>query len=293
MSKSIFSGEEEETLIKSTSKTTESSTKKLEQMKKTLDEQELLLRGYQFENEKLYAEIKELKEANRRVLNKYEEEKQQLKFDLIQEKKIIHERKSSPSPTPPQLPLPLLDANKFMPTNEPTQPRVETVETYERHITQLEQRLNDANALSRDLRSRAENYEQLKQQLESDMRVINEKNKEIKGLNEKLKQLEMGKTAPEYLKDLRQVKNQLKEMDLLVKRLRRSIATQATNGMPSSSEANVNISLDFYEKRIEKLEALLREKSNDLDRLNCLFGMNKNSNMSGVSSQPWVFLSFI
>ena len=129
-------------------------------MKKTLEEQELLLRGYQFENEKLYAEIKELKEGNRRVLNKYEEEKQQLKFDLIQEKKVLHERKSSPSPSP----LPILNANKFMPSNEPTQPTIEATQSHERQLRQLEQRLNDANALSRDLRSRAENYEQIKQQ---------------------------------------------------------------------------------------------------------------------------------
>ena len=256
--------------------------KNLEQMKKTLDEQELLLRGYQFENEKLYAEIKELKEGNRRVLNKYEEEKQQLKFDLIQEKKVLHERKSSPTP----LPLPILNANKFMPSNEPTQPTIEATQSHERQLRQLEQRLNDANALSRDLRSRAENYEQIKQQLAADMRIIDTKNKEIKSLNEKLRLLEMGKMAPDYLKEMRQIKNQLKEMDLLVKRLRRPVATQTTS---SSAEANVNISLDFYEKRIEKLEGLLREKTNDFERLNCLFDdVHKNINFNGLSSQPKV-----
>ena len=87
MSKTIFEKEDNELDEgKKETNSKPSAKKDLEQMKKTLDEQEILLRGYQFENEKLYGEIKELKEANRRVLNKYEEERLQLKYDLILKK---------------------------------------------------------------------------------------------------------------------------------------------------------------------------------------------------------------
>jgi hypothetical protein len=150
------------------------------------------------------------------------------------------------------------------------------------------------HALSRDLRSRAENYEHIQQRLASDMLVIDAKNREIKSLSEKLRHLEMGKAAPEFLKDLRQTKNQLKEMDLLVKRLRRTISTQTANvggvgaASSSTSDANVNLSLDFYEKRIEKLEKLLKEKTNDLERLSYLFDWQKDSNVKIESNQNWV-----
>ena len=55
MSKTIFEKEDNELDEgKKETNSKPSAKKDLEQMKKTLDEQEILLRGYQFENEKLY-----------------------------------------------------------------------------------------------------------------------------------------------------------------------------------------------------------------------------------------------
>ena len=217
------------------------------------------------ENEKLYAEIKLLKDETRKVSNKHEEEKQQLKFDLIQEKKLVHEKKEKNI-----VELKTHETNKFMPTIEQSKLKNVDIEYYEQQIRKLEQDLIRASSrsdsvasLNKELLVKAEHCERAQRQIETDIKVIESKNKEIKSLSEKLRLLEIGKTAPDFLKDLRQAKNQLKEMDLVVKRLRRP---QANN-----SDSGVNISLDFYEKRIEKLEALLREKTSELDRVNCLF----------------------
>ena len=45
------------------------------------------------------------------------------------------------------------------------------------------------------------------------MKLIDLKNKEIKKLNDKLKQLEMGKTPIDCLKQIKQLKSQIKEME--------------------------------------------------------------------------------
>ena len=263
MSKSIFSPDKIETNPRDP-KSSE-AIKQVEQAKKSLEEQEILIRGYQMENEKLYAEIKLLKDETRKVSNKHEEEKQQLKFDLIQEKKLVHEKKEKNI-----VELKTHETNKFMPTIEQSKLKNVDIEYYEQQIRKLEQDLIRASSrsdsvasLNKELLVKAEHCERAQRQIETDIKVIESKNKEIKSLSEKLRLLEIGKTAPDFLKDLRQAKNQLKEMDLVVKRLRRP---QANN-----SDSGVNISLDFYEKRIEKLEALLREKTSELDRVNCLF----------------------
>ena len=263
LSKSIFSPDKIETNPRDP-KSSE-AIKQVEQAKKSLEEQEILIRGYQMENEKLYAEIKLLKDETRKVSNKHEEEKQQLKFDLIQEKKLVHEKKEKNI-----VELKTHETNKFMPTIEQSKLKNVDIEYYEQQIRKLEQDLIRASSrsdsvasLNKELLVKAEHCERAQRQIETDIKVIESKNKEIKSLSEKLRLLEIGKTAPDFLKDLRQAKNQLKEMDLVVKRLRRP---QANN-----SDSGVNISLDFYEKRIEKLEALLREKTSELDRVNCLF----------------------
>ena len=50
----------------------------------------------------------------------------------------------------------------------------------------------------------------------------------------------------------------------------------------------MNISLEFYETRIEQLEAQLKEKSRDLDRLNCLFEQKNFTMPSRSDSNPSV-----
>ncbi len=56
----------------------------------------------------------------------------------------------------------------------------------------------------------------------------------------------------------------------------------------ASTDSNVNISLEFYETRIEQLEAQLKDKSNDLDRLASFFeqknfSLPKNDASSSVN----------
>lgn len=68
--------------------------------------------------------------------------------------------------------------------------------------------------------------------------------------------MESGRTVPEYVRELKRVRAQLKEMDLLVKRLRKT----------SDPNSGANLSLDYYEKRIESLESQLKERTLDLDR---------------------------
>ena len=198
------------------------STPQIDLLKKSLEEQEMLIKGYQFENEKLYADLKDLKEENRRVMHKYEEEKQQLKYDLIQEKKEkqtvkSHVKSSEMANVDVSVP------SKFMPLSDESVPKTGGVEAYEHRIRVLEHKLNDSqskynslDAYNKELLVRVEYYEKHQHQIEQDIQIIDAKNKEIKNLSEKLRLLEINKTAPDYLKELRKAKNQLKEMDLLV-----------------------------------------------------------------------------
>ena len=173
--------------------------------------------------------------------------------------------------------------NKFMPVMEESKPTEESVKGYEERIKELELRLKEAvikvnllNENNKELLRRVDYYEKNQQQIELDIKIIDTKNKEIKRLQDKLKLLEMNKAAPECLKELKRAKNQLKEMDLLVKRIKKP--TSAGFGVISNkndlkqqqidSNSVINLSLDYYESRIEQLEAQVKEKTHDLERFN-------------------------
>ena len=98
-----------------------------------------------------------------------------------------------------------------------------------------------------------------------DLNVIRSKNKEIKKLNDKLKLLETGKLPVDCLRQQKIMKNQLKEMELLVKRLRAQ-RSQGNDENDVDSVDAVCLSIDFYQKKIEQLEVNLKEKNADLER---------------------------
>ena len=67
-----------------------------------IKEQEKLIKGYQQENERLYSELKRLKERNKLETQNLNEQINNLKFELIQEK--IRADNQSKSEEKPQLP---------------------------------------------------------------------------------------------------------------------------------------------------------------------------------------------
>jgi len=91
------------------------------------------------------------------------------------------------------------------------------------------------------------------------MDVIRAKNKEIKKLNDKLKLLENGKLPVDCLRQQKVMRNQLKEMEALVRRLK-------DNSRQQNENDPVCLKLDFYERRIGDLTGMLAERDADLER---------------------------
>jgi len=136
-------------------------------------------------------------------------------------------------------------------------------------MRQLNSKLNEAHQaiekyseMIRILTEKLNYYEKNERQIEIDIKVIDSQKKEIKKLNDRLKLLESGKTPVDCLKQIKQLKNQLKEMDSALKRLRQPLT-------PGSNAADaVSMSIDFYEKKIQELENKLKEKDQNFDRQN-------------------------
>jgi protein QN1 len=232
-------------------------------------EQEKLIKGYQQENERLYAELKLIKDQLKQDHKKFNDEINSLKCDLIQEK-ISSEKQLKQAVDSnnkilidPKISSPDL-VKRILPTTNESMPVLNTVNEYEAEIRLLNARIASLNELkdqmnkvNKTLADKNEFYAKNQRQIELDIHVLSAKNKEIKKLNEKLKLLESGKTPVDCLRQIKSLKNQLIEMESLVKRLKQ----------PHSSAASVSLSIEFYEKKIEQLESQLKEKSLDLERL--------------------------
>jgi hypothetical protein len=225
---------------------------KCQLLEQNLNEQEKLLKGYQMENERLYSKLKNqraivVNENNNDKSGKTNEEIIKLQLENLVKESLNH--KSAEHVTAIS-----------------SEPNV--------NISQISKPSQTDTKLFADLIKRVEYYEKNQHQIELDCKVIEAKNAEIKKLNEKLKQLEMGKQAPECLREIKRLKQQLKEMDLLVKRMRQSGRTSSMNIDRARSKENVDtrstvtLSLEYYEKRIEQLEHSLKEKTLDFDRMN-------------------------
>lgn len=186
--------EKSEITFGSASKKEKPKTSEESEVERRLKEQEQLLSAYQIENEKLYADLKEARERTVREVKKLEEEKKGLKVNLIQGKLEAGTMTS-------------IDHSNSMSPNRASVSATEFV------------LLKKDNA---EMRQRLEYYEKHQHQIEDDVKEIEARREEIKRLKEKLKALESGKTAPEYIRELKRVRTQLKEMELLVKRLKKN-----------------------------------------------------------------------
>lgn len=256
---------------------------KLELLEKNNKEQEKLIKGYQQENERLYTEIRGLKDQAKAESTRLANEIKTLKFDLIQEKMtgeknrdagLVKKNDQIPMPVP-NLANQLKDYGNVkkvvVPTIEESLPALNTHAEYEAEMKFLHGKLDHLNkevdrltASNRELTGRNAFLTENQRQIDADVAVIRSKNKEIKRLTDKLKLLESGRTPVDCLRQQKVMKNQLAEMDLLVKRLRagcRSSAANQDQGEVSREQAEaVCLSIDFYERKIRELEALVKEK---------------------------------
>ena len=238
-------------------------------LEKDLNDQDKLIKGYQNENEIIYAELKLLKELRQKESSKFEGEKNQLKLNSIQEKLTNNKLLRSANNEKPMTSV----ANGSKTPSEKNIVLPVAAET-EAAQKERENRLNffvdknhELESINKNLTEIINYYEKNQRQIEIDVRIIEEKNGEIKRLNEKVKHLEQGRVAPDSMKEMKHLKNQLKEMDLVIKRLRKfSSSSTATTNL--NAQNGVNLSIEYYEKRIEELEKKLKDKSYEVERLN-------------------------
>ncbi len=114
-----------------------------------------------------------------------------------------------------------------VPTSEESLPTLNTHAEYEAEmkflhgkLALLNQEVERLTKCNKELTARVAFLNENQRQIDNDVSVIRGKNKEIKRLADKLKLLENGKTPVDCLRQQKVMKNQLAEMDLLVKRLR-------------------------------------------------------------------------
>ncbi|RNA11247.1 hypothetical protein BpHYR1_008747 [Brachionus plicatilis] len=226
-------------------KTIEEQREKIDLLQKSLEEQEELMKGYQKENERLYSEMKKTKQDTQKHVSALEQEKKQLKLDLI------HERLQEDNKKPiiaSQTHKSLDNISKvILPITEQTCPE----SLVDKQIQQLTQD-------NFELKKIVDFYEKNQQQIEQDVKIIDEKNKQIKKLNDKMQKIQMNKTGPDFVREITRLKKQLQEMDLVIKRMRQGKKSEASP---------INLSIDYYEQRIQDLEVKLKDKSLDVERL--------------------------
>ena len=250
--------------------------KAYELLEKSNKEQEKLIKGYQSENERLYAELKQIKEHQRVEQVKFNEEIKSLKCDLIQERINAEKQVKSSIELNNKIVLANIsnefDSKKIMPTNAQSLPILNTVNEYETEIRNLTGKLHFMNEehkktleANKTLHKKVENFVQTQRQIELDINVINAKNKEIKKLNDKLKLIESGKSPVECMREIKSLKNQLVEMDSVVRRLKKPLTANQFDELKTHADS-VSMSIDFYEKKIEQLEAQLKEKDQFMER---------------------------
>ena len=206
------------------------NNEKYELLERNNKEQEKLIKGYQLENERLYTEIKCLKDNLKLESKKLSEEIKMLKCDLIQEKMNNEKHVKQVLHEPVPLANKILDSGnkRVIPTIDESLPALNSHSEYEAEIKFLNGKLAHLNAensrlnvQSLELGKKVDFFNKNQRQIDLDVNVIRGKNKDIKKLTDKIKLLENGKIPVDCLREQKVMKNQLKEMDLLVKRLRK------------------------------------------------------------------------
>jgi len=281
---------------------------KFDLLQKANKEQETLIKGYQLENERLYTEIKQIKDMHKKDSINLVEQVKSLKCDLIHEK-IAKEKNQQQEVKIPSF---LSNLNKtILPVNDETQvPVLSSQAEYDLEIKYLNGKLTHLNTENarlslenKKLTARNESFEKSQRLIEQDMAVIRSKNKEIKKLNDKLKLLENGKLPVDCLRQQKIMKNQLKEMDTLLKKFKNNniqdvleifIKKQNTlvylifiDNFKSFSNDPALLKLDFYERKITELKNALTERDSELERCHRAFEQkirifNAANNFEGV-----------
>lgn len=239
---------------------------------KKYEEQEHLIKTYQLENERLYNEMKQLNEKLKQQKQQFEIELQKLKIELINKNLQIDNYK--------QLETFKNKTDERQQQQSQQQPRENLNNAKEQSSDDksLVEKLSFLEEENTILAKKLKFFEVNQKYIEDDLAVIDNKNKEIKKLNDKIKLLENNKNAPEYVKKLKEAQIQLKQLDQVIKRLRNSqnnnkqasnAANNATTTITSTdTNSEISMRIEYYEKRIEQLEKNYAEKIKDYDRLN-------------------------
>lgn len=99
--------------------------------------------------------------------------------------------------------------------------------------------------------------------------IIVSKNKEIEILKKKLQQFEHDKPQSNHIIQINKLKNHIKEMESIINRLKQPIDS-------SNSSKLANMSIHFYEMKINELEDLIKAKDLNLERNNQLWEQKYN-----------------
>jgi hypothetical protein len=125
---------------------------------------------------------------------------------------------------------------------------------------QLELEIMELKLKNDQLCQQLTHFNEIKHQIQSDSDAIKDKNSQIKHLNNKISLLEAGKSPPDCLKQIKQLKMQLKQMENLLVKNRNN-----TNKEKVHQSGTV---IDFYENKIKETEIELNEKMAQLERDN-------------------------
>ena len=113
--------------------------------------------------------------------------------------------------------------------------------------------------------------------------IILSKDKEIEILKKKLQQFEHDKPQSNHITQIKKLKNQIKEMESIINRLKQPIDS-------SNSSKLANMSIHFYETKINELEDLIKAKDLNLEKSNRLWEQKYNllqqkTSKSSISSE--------
>jgi hypothetical protein len=223
---------------------------------KTTDELENLIKNYQFENERLYNELKQSNEKLRQQKQQFDIDLQKIQIELMNKNLIIKNYKQVEKFNIEEKMISQDEGVKFHPQQETD------IKPFQNNNKNVQ--VTDLEIENKQLKEKIKFFEINQKFIEDDVSEIELKNKEIKKLTDKIKLLENGKNVPENIKKLKDAQQHVRELEQIVKRLRSKQAPseQAETGEPLLTR------IDYYEKRIEILEKSLNEKNKDYERLN-------------------------
>ena len=247
--------------------------KRCKLLEKNNSEQEELIKGYELENKRLYSELKTVKDNAKEDKLKLGDEVKELKFSLIQEKMNHRDKLLKKSND-----VAIIETSnkKILPTTEQSQSADQLssqLDSKEEFISTLDA-LRLSNAENKALSVKLKKCEQNQMHLEENLNLIEIRSSEIKSIFERTN-FQNVKFAPEYLREMKKLKNNLKQIDEILKRPR----------IDSSALFIDSSSRDFYEKKIQSLQSELRDKTKHLEDITREW-QEKSQLFSLLSSDP-------